>query len=259
MPSAFEWATTQSLYIIGTISSTSNLSTESERCLGLSGDTNNDSFKISITSNPIFGFTIGATRRLLQTVSHIGSLFVLRQSKYRITDADVDFCKRSLEACDDLFSNGTAWENGDLYRDSARSPYRTSVVQHQLKAFLAAAYIFMHRSLLDATPHEVRPYVVQVFEAVDEFFNLRGGNFSLWPAFIAATEACEGEDIAAANRWLERAMRVGMGNRLRAKVVIEEVWRRRQDVSKASDIPLNGCRIDWRDVMMDLDIDILLI
>lgn len=259
--SDFEWMTTQSLYVNRTIGDTSVTSggPYSDRW-EVNVDPSLDQFAPRITSKSSFGFTIGATKGILEGIARIERLSAQMRSGYEICEADIDLCKQSLDKCRDLCSHGTAWEKGDLLSQNRTTcPYSGSIVQHQLKAFIAAAYIFMYRSLLDATPQEVQAYVAEVFETVERFFELGGGNLTLWPAFIAAVEAYEDEDVAAANRWLDKATRVGMGNRFLARTIVQEVWRRREVAAQVSGIALSSCCIDWREVMKDLDIDISLV
>jgi hypothetical protein len=91
------------------------------------------------------------------------------------------------------------------------------------------------------------------------FYTQDQGNFSLWPAFIAAVEAYADEDLIAAKTWLERATQFGLGNRLYVKRVVEEVWHRRKMLSRESGIEPGLIIVDWRQVMVEFSIDILLV
>lgn len=117
----------------------------------------------------------------------------------------------------------------------------------------------MHQVLFHATPRQMKVYVREVFENVHKYFEMKGGNITVWPVFLAAVEACDDQDVTAAQHWLLEATQVGMGNRKQAEIVIKEVWRRRQAIACETGIALADIRVDWREAMRDLDIDILLV
>ena len=103
------------------------------------------------------------------------------------------------------------------------------------------------------------PYVSLAFQNISAFCAESSGNFSLWPAFIAAVEAYTPEDIQSARQWLEQSINFGLGNRLPVKRIIEEVWRRRDDAHFERAMDKGLVAVDWRDVVRDLGIDILLV
>lgn len=49
-----------------------------------------------------------------------------------------------------------------------------------------------------------------------------------------------------------------MGNRNQVKKIVEEVWRRREMVAQSTGQDLGDVRINWRTVMVEMDIDVLL-
>lgn len=105
----------------------------------------------------------------------------------------------------------------------------------------------------------MRAYVSETLHHVDAFFSESNGNFSIWPAFIAAVEAYTAEDLEAAQRWLQRSTTYGMGNRQAIRAVVEEVWRRRAEASALLGVDPCAIAVDWRKVMKDMDCDVLLV
>ena len=214
----------------------------------------------SLATRPTFGFTAGATKTMLDSIMMIKDLSSAIESGHGLDYTKVVSICRRLEECRHLCSRGTAWEEGDLQSDGTTAfPYKISVVTCLLNAFIAATYIYLHRALFDAKPFEIKTFVAEVLQNIKKFLELRGGNLTVWPAFVAAVEACDDADLEAAKTWLDEAMQVGMGNRTQVRTVVEEVWRRRRDLSQKVGLPLDQCCIDWREVMQDLDIDILLV
>jgi hypothetical protein len=49
-----------------------------------------------------------------------------------------------------------------------------------------------------------------------------------------------------------------MGNRNQVKEIVEEVWRRREILAQSTGQDLGEVRINWRTVMAEMDIDVLL-
>lgn len=129
----------------------------------------------------------------------------------------------------------------------------------QRTAFIYATYIYLYRTLLDVPPHVVKKYVAKTFENVMQYFEKGGANFSIWPAFIAAVEAYEEEDKTQAGLWLDWATSFGLGSRILVRKVVEEVWRRREEIAEDQGISLGTVIVDWRKIMYELGCDVLLV
>ena len=75
----------------------------------------------------------------------------------------------------------------------------------------------------------------------------------------SSVEANEVQHIDTAKKWLDFARSVGMDNRFKVKAIVEEVWRLGENLSKETGTNSGDISVDWRDVMVDLDFDILLV
>lgn len=135
----------------------------------------------------------------------------------------------------------------------------TDMAHHQLQAFVFATYIYLYRVIFDLPPQNLTTYVTKTFEHISAFSEENSGNLSLWPAFIAAVEAYTERDMNLAKDWLKHAVSFGLGNRILIENVIEEVWRRRKLLSEECEIDQSLVNVDWRDVMLDLNVDVLLV
>ena len=51
-----------------------------------------------------------------------------------------------------------------------------------------------------------------------------GGNYTLWPVFIAGVEVYTEQDKSTIIGLLESASNVGMRNRIKVKAIVERVW-----------------------------------
>lgn len=211
-----------------------------------------------------FGFTIGAPRNVLQCIALITEFRNKAQSE---SESEVDALLQTLLSRLEIHSN----------QDDSRRIFDTELVpdctpdqppsneqsppeaSDQTEAFVNATYIYMYRSLLNVPPKTVRPYVKRTFSHVSAYFAISNGNFSIWPAFIAAVEAYSEEDLVAAREWLDRATSFGIGSRNSMRLVVEEVWSRREAICKASGMELGLIAIDWRSVMQEVNCDLLLV
>ncbi|KAJ5674350.1 fungal-specific transcription factor domain-containing protein [Penicillium maclennaniae] len=225
-------------------------------------------FAATISSTPQFGFTIGAQRSLLECISAIATISQqMRSDPPASTQFDADRAVSQVLACLGLLqaqtNDGPPFQS-DIDVHLSTEPNQPasqvqSLARYQLNAFIYATYIYLYRSLMDAPPKRVTTYVTMTFHNISAFCAQSSGNFSLWPAFIAAVEAYTEADMALAREWLERSIHFGLGNRLPVKRIIEEVWRRRDDAHFESTMDKGLITIDWRDVVRDLGVDILLV
>ncbi|OJJ38699.1 hypothetical protein ASPWEDRAFT_180214 [Aspergillus wentii DTO 134E9] len=248
--SRFACFSTQSLLIVKIISGTSLPNTETTESI----QSDLPLFSSPILSTPQCGFTIGAQRALLECISMITVAGRQMQAKNSINtrlavDRIVADVLGRLEECQSQLSCYSG-QSDSLGQELAR---------YQLNAFIFATYIYLHRSLLDVPPWRVAHYVSLTFQNISAFCTKSIGNFSLWPAFIAAVEAYTVKDVDLAQAWLEQSMSFGLGNRLLVKRVVEEVWQRREAINGETGMEKGLITVDWRKVVMDLDVDILLV
>jgi hypothetical protein len=198
-----------------------------------------------------FGFTIGASQTILECIADITEF----RSKKILSDEpgwpDIQLSRLLLRL------NAEREQRSAFSREDS-SEHETEVASQQ-SAFVEAAYIYMYRVLLDVSPKQVQPYVSRIFDSVTEFYAVSEGNFSIWPAFIAAVEAYTPDDLARADRWLNQICRFGMGNRKAVKEVVGEVWRRRSDISERSGIEMGMVTVDWTEVIVDFHYDVLIV
>lgn len=273
--SDFACASSQSLYIINIICKTCDLFDETQvidldglESLNVLDESQIESYGAvsSIKFTYDFGFTIGATKDVLECISSINKM-----NRLSIRDAPIETLDRTyqdllsqLELCGAQLAASSpqkCLDSTSVDEDSTinKNACMSDAARFQLGAFISATYIYFYRTVFDLPPRKLMGYVRETFENVQLFISHDCGNFSLWPAFIAAVEAFTDEDIASAELWLATATSFGLGSRILVKQVIEEVWKRREVVSAQTGMDKGLISIDWRQVMKELDIDILLI
>lgn len=213
-----------------------------------------------ISATPAFGFTLGASKPILDCISKINKLqqnasqwnnetFPQRDDILEDILTQLNSCRR--KTLHSLHVEGSSPPQGPTEE--------TPEVLHQVKAFLFATYIYLYRTIFDSPPANVRHYVSETLHHVDAYYSKSSGNFSIWPAFIAAVEAYTPEDLEAAQRWLHRSTCYGMGNRQALRQVVEEVWRRRAEMSGLVGVERGVIAVDWRKVMKDMNLDVLIV
>ncbi|RDW57679.1 hypothetical protein BP5796_12480 [Coleophoma crateriformis] len=260
--SEFAWASTQSLCLINILNE-SSIKYHEKAPLGQDQDQNlrliHKTPSAFISSASSFGFTIGDTQLLMSCIIDINKLAldIQKEGDVDIIDKAVNDLYSRLEACRESQVKGMPNDENDSSTTSKE--YRIS--WHHLNAFIAATHIYLHRTIFDLPPSNeiIKNYVGEVFENVEKFLDAGGGNLSLWPAFIAAVEANEAQHVDAARKWLDFAVSVGMGNRFKAKIIVEKAWSLREKLAKEAGTSCGDISVDWRDVMVNLDLDILLV
>ncbi|KPI40450.1 uncharacterized protein AB675_7797 [Cyphellophora attinorum] len=249
LSSDFSCTSLQSLRIIDIIGSTSRRSAThrlQEPELDMRGLFGN------IQRTRDFGFTIGASQTILECIADITEIRSKKSLNNESGWLDIQLARllSRLNAERERCSAFSTQEDP--------SEHETEVASQQ-SAFVEAAYIYMYRVLLEVPPKQVQSYVSRIFENVTEFYAVSEGNFSIWPAFIAAVEAYTPDDLTRADRWLSQICRFGMGNRKAVKEVVEEVWRRRSEICERSGIEMGMITVDWTQVIMDFGFDVLIV
>lgn len=207
-----------------------------------------------------FGFTIGAPQAILESIARI------TESKNRKLRGKA--CKEEVESflVSELLHLGQHFVVSELDLDLSILREVQSVVakeyleaEYQEQAFIQATHIYLYRSLLNVPPETLASYVGKTLTYVSAFAATSSGNFSIWPAFIAAVEAFTEDHLVLAKEWLDWATSFGIGSRDSMKLVVEEVWRQRDKKSESSGLSKGLIIIDWREVMHQLDSEVLLI
>lgn len=207
----------------------------------------------SILSTPEFGFTIGAHKSLLGCISSITNASHKMRSGIpsdELLDVDITI-SHVLSSLEDIRMQLEGNNIAEIPEDSSLTE---NLARYQLSAFLYATYIYLYRSLLNVPPRRVAKYVELVFYNTHAFYSESRGNFSLWPAFIAAVEAYTESDLGSATKWLEKSSNFGLGNRQKIKQIVENVWRRRESLHLEKNIDKGLIAVDWREISRDADI-----
>jgi hypothetical protein len=145
-------------------------------------------------------------------------------------------------------------------RASSPAGNRTaSVSRLHLKVFHLGVLTYLHRSITNCSPRDLSQLVQSTFNAITEFEMQGGRNLGLWPLFMVAVEVYNAELMTTVRNWLQRTAMLGIGNRVSVQQLLEEVWRRREQAAVEIGVDTGEITIDWREVMSELGLEILLI
>ncbi|KAL7931462.1 fungal-specific transcription factor domain-containing protein [Trichoderma chlorosporum] len=254
--STHSWVISQSLALSFEISQTVNV-----KPYGRSSIT--DILLDGVAMRQNFGYTIGASADVLRIISSIRLL----SEKISLGDVPDNVGILIQAYLSELSPDNHARLDVDLDMPDRESVLKSLPVtqRHQfldslhLRLFRTAALIYLHQAILKVPPRGVRKYVKSVLKDAMTFIHMRGGSISMWPIFIAATEATEEEDQLMVEQWLAVSSQLGMQNRLIAGKLIRQIWHERTQEASASGLGPDEVTKDWKTAQQRLGVDLLLL
>ncbi|EHK51102.1 hypothetical protein TRIATDRAFT_313892 [Trichoderma atroviride IMI 206040] len=216
-----------------------------------------------VASRQNFGYTIGASCNVLRIISST-RLFMERIAHGDVPD---NLCLTVQSYIAELLPENHAQCGIDL-----DIPERESIVKSlprteqfkfldclHLRLFRTAALIYIYQAILKVPPRGVSKYVRSVLLDAMTFMYVRGGAISMWPVFIAATEATDEADQKMVECWLAVSSQLGIPNRLVAGTVIRQIWHDRAQEAIVRGVEPDQVVLDWKAVQQRLGVDLLLL
>lgn len=227
-------------------------------------------------ANLNFGYTIGGTGRLIKALYRVRRLEAQMAAEAADTTAsaaNTDDIDSSLveEAVAILHDLQKPHDDGlDAYFDSAgtiRMPlaHARTLASLHINLFRNAVIIYLLSTVLQFPPSTVAGYVMDVISDAWLFMNMSPHgtmycSLSLWPLFVAVVDAYLPEAQGIAERILQLIAKTsGTKNRCDVKRLVHKVWAIRIDLAQKSKCCPGDIWIDWREVMTQMDMDILLL
>lgn len=253
------WYVTQSFYLLRIESETSLVWQDGVDLL--EDQTSNSENAVSLerlSHYTSFGSTIGASSSILTRLSEINRLSRrLTQSGLGISPDPSVFDPEMMMIPEQSTNELLLELDSD---DSLRAADVVKKAQQlHLRAFEVATVIYHHQIFETSTPEQLAPYVHAVLYYITRFLEICGGNYTLWPVVIAGVEAYNDHEMKLFSTLFENAQSVGMRNRFKAKQLMEEVWAVRSSIATETGQNPGNVRVNWRQVMRQLDIDVLLV
>lgn len=249
--SADAWYVTQSIHLLKIGCDSSGFIEENYNSVENTA-TNDDNAILAkeVMCDPGYGWTLGTSSSVMETIADINT------AAKQLERDDVDDAKatislrlhRKLLRC-----QREALEMTDL--DDVKG-----MPQHlHLQAFQAATVIYYYQVCDEVTPRQLSRFVSTVLSCVTAFFQICGGSFTLWPVFIAAAETYKAEDQVKVMTLLENMASVGMRNISNYTILLRQIWTVRGLRAVVKDQEVADTRVDWREVMRELEMDVLIL
>ena len=109
-------------------------------------------------------------------------------------------------------------------------------------------------------PSVVAGQVLDTLSAAAELLEMTRAAVSIWPIFIASVEAYTSEAQALAECVLSLSTSIqGATNRAVIHQVVREVWRERKQTAERNQCEVSKTFVDWRKILKELDVEILLL
>lgn len=218
-----------------------------------------DSYGI-LSSNARFGSTMGASVSVMECISEINRLSKIRNSQEKYSTAKpIALCLVRMLSASSNLAKGTL--SDDEMDDTAAIATDALRKEHEahIRAFKTATLIYYYQTCDEVIPRDMAPYVAEVLESLATYRACRGGNPTLWPAFVAGAEVYTARGKSMVTELFESTFKMGMMNRVKMLALLKRVWQIRDSTALTTGQNPDAIRVDWREVMRDMDIDILLL
>ncbi|KAI1627882.1 fungal-specific transcription factor domain-containing protein [Exophiala viscosa] len=243
------WYVTQSFHLLKTGADSTGF-IDGNAAQNTEAHDNSDVLAQEVMCNPGYGWTMGTSSSVIETI------------------ADINTCAKQLEASDadgylatiPLRLTRTLMRyQREVFALSTRLDYLVQDPEHlHLQAFQAATVIYYYQVCDDTTPRQLSYLVTTVLDLLSAFFEVCGGSFTLWPVCVAAAEAYREDDQAKFVTLLERVARTGR-NMSNYMILLRHIWDVRRSRAAVEGRGIADTRVDWREVMRELEMDLLLL
>ena len=214
-----------------------------------------------LLDTPLFGWTLGASPSVIECISEINKQCRFSSQMESFTHAASTSLKLSRMLIEDDNVQQWSMDTEVLHEGRTLSSLCNDAESWRLhlRAFKAAVIIYYHQTFYEAVPGKLAIYASQVFDCMEGFIDISGGNYTLWPLFIAGVEAYMDVHKSKFMTLFESASKVGMGNRVKVKALIERIWEIRACTAIETGCKEEEIHVNWKRVKQDMGIDVLLV
>ncbi|KAK4941257.1 arginine metabolism regulation protein II [Elasticomyces elasticus] len=218
-----------------------------------------------VTTDPRFAYTLGSTPRLMKALYQARLLEEQLAARESFWDAKPNLSEDELLQASKILAalNTPLDAEVELYMSRQR-PMETPAQQRKfivsnLTLFNSAVAIYLLRVVLRYPPSVVAEQVSQTLSAALALLEMNRVAVSIWPIFIAAAEAYTDEAQALAERVLSLSTSLGATNRAVIHRVVKQIWSERQATAAQRRCEGGDVLVDWRQVLKNMDVEILLL
>lgn len=218
-----------------------------------------------VIANPDFAYTMGSTPRIMNALYQARLLEVQLGGAGSLQQCKPHLFGDTLDQVGKVFAELHAPLDAeiDLYMNRQR-PKSTLAEQRKfiasnLSLFNSAVTIYFVRMVLCCPPTTAMDLVSQVLSTAVEILKSDRAAVSIWPIVIASAEACTSEAQQLADAALSLSTGFGIANRLLIRRVVHSIWAERMKMAAQQQCEVGEVLMDWRQLLKQLDVDILLL
>ncbi|OAL24915.1 hypothetical protein AYO20_10620 [Fonsecaea nubica] len=219
-----------------------------------------------VTADPRFAYTLGSTSRLMKALydarllkGQLAARGAFRGSqKPGLSEDELAQASRILIALNSPLDTEVELYMSRQRAVEKRAEQRKFIVSN-LNLFNSAVTIYLLCVVLRHPPSVVADQVSQTLSAAASLLEMDRAAVSIWPIFIAAAEAYAMEAQTLADSVLSLSTGFGVANRTLIHQVVKRIWSEREEVAARRGCDAGIVLVDWRDVLRNLDVEILLL
>ncbi|EXJ66730.1 uncharacterized protein A1O5_09925 [Cladophialophora psammophila CBS 110553] len=218
-----------------------------------------------VAADPQFAYTLGSTPRLMKALYQARLLEKQLAVRGPFQGGKPDLSEDELLQASKILAalNTPLDAEVELYMSRQR-PMETPAQQRKfivsnLNLFNSAVTIYLLRVVLRYPPSAVAEQVFQTLSAAATLLEMDRTAVSIWPIFIAAAEAYTAEAQALAECVLSLSTSLGAANRAVIHRVVKQIWIEREEAAAQRRCEVGDVLVDWREVLKNLDVEILLL
>ncbi|KIW85929.1 hypothetical protein Z517_01322 [Fonsecaea pedrosoi CBS 271.37] len=215
-----------------------------------------------VTADPRFAYTLGSTPRLMNALYEArlleGQLAVRGASR---SGRQPDLSEDELAQASSILVALDAEVELYMSRQRAvqdRAEQRKFIVSN-LYLFNSAVTIYLLCVVLHHPPSAVTDQVSQTLSAAASLLEMNRAAVSIWSIFVAAAEAYTTEAQTLADGVLSLSTGFGVANRALIHQVVKRIWSEREEVAARRGCDAGIVFVNWREVLRNLDVEILLL
>ncbi|KIX94025.1 uncharacterized protein Z520_10362 [Fonsecaea multimorphosa CBS 102226] len=214
----------------------------------------------------VFGYTLGGTSHILRAIYQT-RLLEARINGRAGADGQLELDADTIAQVSEILqlSHVPLADKVEAYLCHRKlsgitvQPRLWTLTRLHLRLFNTAVMIYLFCTVLRCTPSSVAHDVLQVLRDATTFIEMHHGTVSVWPVFVAATEAYTPEAQTLATQCLDTLGARGAENRRHMQRVVHQVWSNRQKLASERQCDPGDVLVDWRQVMKGLNMNILLL
>jgi hypothetical protein len=235
-----------------------------------------DEVLADVMANPTFAYTVGSTPHFMKALSYARQLESELPGSQgpphsRLTIAQLVQVSNILAELNKpmdsdiemyLSRQRERWTQQPSSEPTATLEARWRyLIAKNLHLFKSGIEIYLFRVVLQYPPSAVAPQVLSTLQTAAELLEPldRAASVSIWPIFVAAVEAYEPAAQNLADAALQVCSSLGAVNRKTAHDIVKTVWERRENIARERNCHVGDVQLDWRKVLEELNIDILLL